>query len=216
MRFSQMPDLVRQSRTAFVLLYALAFRARWNADAFNPYGLALGEALCDYHNWGLTEQEFRTAKATIKAWSLATFRATSRGTIGKLIDTRLFSVLPAQSNEPSNVWGNDIPRTKSKRAKELKNPEGAHAWLDKSSRVSRVDGGVALLPLEARQQFEAQSRKLGEECGLNEEHVERFIAQHRRDGWTIKNCRTQKRERIKHLEKALSGFCAKLESDRKQ
>src|SRR3569833_3114020 len=105
-RFAEMPQLVKSSRTAFIVAYAIAFRARWNDSAFNPFNLAPGEAVCDYVNWGLTEQEFRNGRDKLTAWGYATFRATNRGTIGKLVDTRLFSVLPfdsnGQSNEPSN------------------------------------------------------------------------------------------------------------------
>jgi hypothetical protein len=97
-RYPDLPALVRTSRTAFLLAYLIAYRARWSQDSFNPLNLDIGEAAIDYENWGLTEQEFRTARKNLEKWKLAQFRSTRRGTIGKLIDTRLFSILPGDLN----------------------------------------------------------------------------------------------------------------------
>jgi hypothetical protein len=93
-RYPDMPALVRISRTTFLLAYLIAYRARWSQESFNPLNLDIGEAAIDYENWGLTEQEFRTARKNLEKWNLARFRSTRRGTIGKLLDTRLFSTLP--------------------------------------------------------------------------------------------------------------------------
>ena len=101
MRFPDMPGLVRMKRNAFILAYLIAYRARWSAG-FNPLGLDLGEAAIDYENWGLSRQEFRTAQAFLEKNQLATFRPTSVGTVGKLIDSRLFCVLPGDANQLPN------------------------------------------------------------------------------------------------------------------
>lgn len=101
-RNPDMPDLIRQSQKAFVVAYIIAYRSRWNADIFNPFGLDIGEAVIDYERWGMTRQEFRTAKSNLEEWGYATFRTTNRQTIGRLIDSRLFDVLPPPPNQQSN------------------------------------------------------------------------------------------------------------------
>jgi hypothetical protein len=95
-------ELLRASRNAFVLAYVIAFRARWK-DGFNRHGLDQGEAMLgDWEAYGLTRQEYRTATEQLAKWGFATFRATSKGTVGKLIDMRLFSLLPPERNHQDN------------------------------------------------------------------------------------------------------------------
>jgi len=90
-------EMIRTNHNAFVLAYVIAYRARWR-DGFNEHGLEQGEALGDHENYGMSEREYRTAKHQLAKWKFATFKATSKGTIGKLVDTRLFST----SAEPSD------------------------------------------------------------------------------------------------------------------
>jgi hypothetical protein len=217
MRYTEMPRLVREHRTAFLLAYLLAYRCWWHVDRINRYHLELGEAVCDYQNWGLSEQEFRTAKATLSDWGVATFRATNKGTIGKLIDTRLFSVIASQSNERSNgrttsratdgATTYQEPRAKSKEQKSL----GAKEGLAGASRC-----GFAFKPLSAKdlRWLEAQVDVIAERHDLDSDFVGKFKDQHERDGYTIPNKRRGKPEPIKNLEKVLVAFCAKLEKDR--
>jgi hypothetical protein len=85
-------EVVKANPLAYVLAALIAHRARWN-DGFNRHGLALGEAfLGDFENYGMSERQYRTAKGQLQEWGFATFRATNKGTIGKLTDTRLFAI----------------------------------------------------------------------------------------------------------------------------
>src|ERR1035441_9801734 len=67
--------------------------------------------LGDFEAYGMTEQEYRTAKAQLAEWKFATFRATNKGTVGKLTDTRLFSLLPPVRNDQNNGQATDKQRT---------------------------------------------------------------------------------------------------------
>ena len=84
-------ELIRTNRNAFVLAFIIANRARWR-EGFNQHGLGQGEAMLgDYKACGMSAREYRTAKQHLAKYGFATFQATNAGTIGKLIDTRLFS-----------------------------------------------------------------------------------------------------------------------------
>jgi hypothetical protein len=96
-------ELIRSNKNALVLAFVIAIRARWKKDGFHRFNLQPGEALLgDYESYGMTEREYRTAKENLSEWQFATFRTTNRGTIGKLTDTRLFSVLQ-NSNDEQNA-----------------------------------------------------------------------------------------------------------------
>lgn len=86
---SRTPDvmeLIRANPLAYVLAAVIAYRARWSSG-FNQYGLKLGEALIgDHAAYGLTRQQFRTAVRQLQKWGFATFNATSKGTVAKLVD----------------------------------------------------------------------------------------------------------------------------------
>lgn len=131
-------ELIRRNRNAYILATVIAHRARWR-EGFNADGLALGEAMLgDCDAMGMSEQEYRTAKAQLKRWGFATFKPTNKGTLGKLIDTRLFSVLPDESNEQSNRRLTDSQRlTKNRRTKKYSsNPKATQItelWLGELS-----------------------------------------------------------------------------------
>jgi len=108
MRGNEPMELIAVAPLAYVLACTIAHRARWSTG-FNRYGLLPGEAMLgDHKACGLTMRQYRTAKQQLERWGFATFKATSKGTIGKLIGTRLFSVLPTSSdnqiaNQPTNA-----------------------------------------------------------------------------------------------------------------
>jgi hypothetical protein len=96
-------ELLRANKNAFLLLYVIAYRAQWKRG-FNRFNLQQGEALIgDYENYGISEREYRTAKMNLEKWKFATFKATNAGTIAKLINTSVFSILNG---------GGDIPNDK--------------------------------------------------------------------------------------------------------
>jgi hypothetical protein len=96
-------EVIAANPLAYVLAAVISHRARWKPN-FTRFPIALGEAfLGDYWNYGMTEQEYRTSKEQLQQWGFATFKATNKGTIGKLTDTRLFSVFPAHVNGQLNI-----------------------------------------------------------------------------------------------------------------
>ena len=110
MRSADTLELIQKSPNAFSLAFIVAFRARWSSS-FSADDLQPGEAMLgDFKSYGMTEQEYRTAKQQLKKWKFATFRTTNEGTIGKLIDTRLFCVSTIADNDPDNT-----PATNGKR-----------------------------------------------------------------------------------------------------
>jgi hypothetical protein len=100
-----------QDPDAFCLLTQIAYRAR-RTNALNRYDLAPGEAMLgDYRAYGMTERRYRTAKAKLARWRLATFRATNKGTIATLCGTTVYDPNIESSDEQS-----DRPQTGERRA----------------------------------------------------------------------------------------------------
>jgi hypothetical protein len=59
----------------------------------------MGEAFIgDFENYGMSERNYRTAKDHLSKWRFATFKTTNKGTIAKLMDSRLFEVITAASD----------------------------------------------------------------------------------------------------------------------
>ena len=91
--------LIRHYPLAYALAAVIAHRARWRTDGFNPHKLQFGEAfLGDFENCGMTERQYRTAKKILADWHFASFKATNKGTVAKLIDTRLFRINPPKGD----------------------------------------------------------------------------------------------------------------------
>jgi len=116
MRGAEPLELIRANPLAYVLASVIAHRGRYH-EGFNRHNLKLGEALLgDYENYGMSEQQYRTAKAQLAEWHFATFRATNKGTIGKLSDTRLFSIFRLEGNDPANRRATNRQRPSNDRA----------------------------------------------------------------------------------------------------
>jgi len=98
--------LIRHYPHAHTLAVVIAHRARWRNDGFNPHGLQFGEAFLgagETENYGMGkgdkgESKYRRAKKILAEWHFATFKATNRGTIAKLTDTRLFRINPIKGD----------------------------------------------------------------------------------------------------------------------
>jgi hypothetical protein len=91
-------ELVQANPLAFALAYIIARRAVWR-EGFNRHNLKFGEAfLGDYKTCGMSERNYRTAKAQLAKWNFATFKATNKGTIARLTDTRLFKINPPKGD----------------------------------------------------------------------------------------------------------------------
>ena len=118
-------ELIRANPLAYVLAAVIAHRGRYH-EGFNRHNLKLGEALLgDFKNYGMSEQQYRTAKAQLAEWGFATFRATNKGTVGKLTDTRLFAIFRLAGNTQANRRAttsqrpaNDRPTTNKEHSEE--------------------------------------------------------------------------------------------------
>jgi hypothetical protein len=111
MRSADALELIQANRNAFILAYVIGCRARYR-QGFNADGLEQGEAMLgDFKSYGMSEREYRTAKAQLTKWRFATFKTTNKGTLGKLIDTRLFDPLNISADRQ-----NDNPPTGQRQA----------------------------------------------------------------------------------------------------
>ena len=211
MRTDDLKELIEAAPMAFVLAAVIATRARF-MPGVSLQGLHRGEAfLGDWKQCGMTRQQYRTALAQLEKWRFATIRSTSRGTVARLMDSRLFDPLNESRNEPANHQAtidqpsaNHQPTTNNKVTQKHRNTE----TLKKGLGLSRS------APEPLTLDFEAECFRLAEEHALDGEFVSAFIDQHQRDGWTAPNRRTGQREPIRFLDKAIVAFCEKLEADR--
>ena len=97
LRSEETKELMKD-KNCFMLLTQIAFRAK-RTNGFSLKNHQPGEAeIGDHKNIGLSAQEYRTAKAKLAEWGFATFKPTNRGTIARLIDTRVFDVNINDSN----------------------------------------------------------------------------------------------------------------------
>lgn len=84
-------DILRHPK-AFALLTLVALRA-YKGTGLNAKGLDRGQAFIgDQERCGLTSREYRTAKAQLSKWRLATFQGTSRGTIATLVPNGIYDI----------------------------------------------------------------------------------------------------------------------------
>ena len=103
MRGEPITELIEAAPLAFTLAAIIALRARFKSGVNLMNGTCRGEALLgDYKACGMSEQQYRTAKKQLEKWGFATFKATTKGTTGKLTDTRLFDVLSLTGNGQTN------------------------------------------------------------------------------------------------------------------
>jgi hypothetical protein len=104
-------ELIKAHQQAFVLLYVIALRAR-RTNSFNQHNLKQGEALIgDYENYGMTERGYRTAKRLLEKFNFATFKATNRGTVATIINTRVFDINAEQGDEQNDGQATSKRRT---------------------------------------------------------------------------------------------------------
>lgn len=138
--------------SAFLLLMQIAMRAQ-RTKAFNRYDLDVGEALLgDYKSLKMTEGQYRAAKKFLKKHSFATFRATNRGTIAKLINTEVFD--PNLDNEdelnndqiPSKQRTANDPTTTTNNVKKENNSKNGKRPLNSSN--GEMSSGVRTISLD--------------------------------------------------------------------
>jgi len=91
---------------AFILLTVIALRARRTGE-LNIHNLKCGQALIgDYENYGLTRQQYRTAMKRLGQWGLAMFKPTTRGTVARLADQRIYDINEARGQPSEEQQGN--------------------------------------------------------------------------------------------------------------
>jgi len=165
-------ELARRARNAFILAWFIAERARFS-DGFNADGLQLGEAMLgDYRQYGMSEREYRTAKQQLEKWAFATFRTTNKGTLAKLIDTRLFDPLNIASDgqsdtqETDNRQASDRQETTNKYGKNGKTEKRAPRKSDSPGLGKRAAWQIAKDRREFRKQLDEEKQKVNPNPGV--------------------------------------------------
>lgn len=120
MRSDNARELLKRPK-AFCLLALIAQRAK-RSDELSIHDLGIGEALIgDRGSVGLSQQEYRSAKAFLEKLQLATFRATNRGTVARLTDKTIFDINLAPDNRQVNHQETNRQHTKHKQGTTKKN-----------------------------------------------------------------------------------------------
>jgi hypothetical protein len=105
-RSPEFDELVEKAPLAFALLAIIARRARFMPGISPVTGLEQGCCfLGDYRKYGMSMQQYRTAKKQLDKMGFAMFFPSSKGTIARLKDTRIFEIFNNQTNnheKPSN------------------------------------------------------------------------------------------------------------------
>jgi len=120
---SEMSIFLQSKPIANHLASIIATRARRKDCLFT--GLKIGECyLGDYKKIGLSEQQYRTAKNTLKRIGLATFQGTNKGTVAKLVSIDVWDL---NVEAPNGQTHTDLTKQqrltkneKNKRTKEVK------------------------------------------------------------------------------------------------
>lgn len=80
------------------LFMVMAFRARRTDHPMN--GLKAGQCfLGDYSSIGMTRQQYRTAQEQLAKWNLATFKGTNKGTIGTIVNSKVYDINSDATNQ---------------------------------------------------------------------------------------------------------------------
>ncbi len=83
------------------LLSVMAYRARRTDHALN--GLKAGQCfLGDIDAIGMSRQQYRTAKSQLEKWGLVSFIATNKGTIGTILNTKVYDINSDDANQQGN------------------------------------------------------------------------------------------------------------------
>ena len=84
------------------LFMVMAFRARRTDHPMN--GLKAGQCfLGDYSSIGMTRQQYRTAQEQLTKWNLATFKGTNKGTIGTIVNSKVYDINSDVSNQQATI-----------------------------------------------------------------------------------------------------------------
>jgi len=137
---------------AFTLLTVIALRAR-RTDAFNTHNLKPGEALLgDHASYGLTRQQYRSARRRLDRWGLAAFKPTVGGTVARLLHDQVYDVnmLPRQ---PSDNHETTVPQPRGNRRATTNKKEKKEKNYPADSVERRLAEVLLDLILEAKPDF---------------------------------------------------------------
>ena len=102
-------DSLLKTPNAMALCTLIAVRAR-GAKCEHGVKLEPGEALVGDHNTiGCSKRQYRTAKSTLTKAGIATFKATNKGTIAKLTDTRVYDISLFVGDTQGDTQGDKQP-----------------------------------------------------------------------------------------------------------
>jgi len=126
--------------TAFALLGLIAYRAR-KAGLKIDDGIGVGEAyIGDFKSYGVTERVYRTDKQYLEKYKITTFKATSKGTIAKIVNPCVFDISRDYApTDKATDKATDERRTSDGRAttnQEGKKEEGKSITGEKDSKYS--------------------------------------------------------------------------------
>lgn len=129
------------------LFFVMAQRARRTDHPLN--GLKAGQCfLGDIGKIGLTEQQYRTAKKQLAEWNLATFKGTNKGTVGTIINSKVYDINAKMDNEQptSNQRAPNDQLTTNKECKKerMKEPITSKKTNKKDLMSDESDVGIVL------------------------------------------------------------------------
>lgn len=160
---SKTTEELLQKPDCFALLTQIALRAR-RSDDFNLHNLKIGESFIgDYQRAGLTEQRYRTAKNNLAKWGFATFKATNKGTIAKLTDSRVYDInedeINGQDNGQTNSQATDNQRTINEQSTTKKNYKNLINKEIKEEYNILADGLIFVLEAKMNKKLPTGSQK---------------------------------------------------------
>lgn len=209
--------LLKVAPNAFRLAYIIASRARYSQaseDDFDLDGLTIGEALLgDFKEYGMSEMQYRLAKQKLTEWHFATFRVTPKGTIGRLIDTRLFALLPPESNTRHNtrVTPGQHPRnTRVTTNKKVRREQGNKEKILKKkiapcADAPRCEGSLFKAPTLKEAETYAESLCLPVDV------TDEWWHKQANQGWTVEQKFSGERQAMRDWQAALRAYCATVE-----
>ncbi len=104
----------------------MAFRARRTDHPMS--GLKSGQCfLGDYSSIGMTRQQYRTAQEQLTKWNLATFKGTNKGTIGTILNSKVYDINEDVTNQQATIEQptNNQPTTTNKECKNVRKKESS-------------------------------------------------------------------------------------------
>ncbi len=179
-------DELRRHPNEFTFLAAVADRAK-RTSSFSAIDLVKGEALMgDYRSYGLTEQKYRTAKKNLEKWKFITTKATSRGTIIKIINSRVFDINQEEDNDQHNEQPTNSQRTVNEQVTTNKNDKNVNNEKnEKNKEKSLVD---KVRPPPPKKSFSIPSlEEITEYCQERNNAIlpEKFFDYYQSNGWKV-------------------------------